>query len=381
MRLLKAFAASASLLCTLSACVAPGFSGRQGNALELEDFLAGNPDCFDRQSQPYTAVVDSHLHFRPFGGAPIPFEHMLDILRSNGVLFANMYGIGQSLPINGPCEYYLDCIGTPATPSLKNDFANAQSLMDHKPKDIHLTLSMTFPDLSRPEETLRGMSLLDREYPGQFKWMGEVNLVKQALFGNGHRSTPLQAIANWAPFMRELARRDIPLAIHADIGSNAEPTRYLSLMQEVVRRYPNNRIIWMHLGLSKELTTMSADDHIRIVSTLLDRHPKLMADLSWRVLYDVAFSKPGAREKYVRFINRYSDRLLPGTDFVALWRKADDVYAEELRVTSDIFRDIDDEAFRKIALGQNYFDLLRLRYRAPAICKGNPQAAQDTGER
>jgi len=372
MKLLQALTTSMAIMCTVSACVAPGLSGSRNAGLQLDDFLPGSSECFDRQSQPYTAVVDSHLHFRPFGGAPIPFERMVDILRDNGVLFANMYGIGQSLPVTGSCEYYLDCIGTPATPSLKNDFANAQAMLDHKPAGIHLTLSMTFPDLSRPDQTLRGMALLDREYPGQFKWMGEVNLVKQALFGNSHKATPLQTIANWSPFMQELARRNIPLAIHADIGSNAEPTKYLHLMTEVLRRYPRNRIIWMHLGLSKELTTMSADEHIRLISGLFDRHPNLMADLSWRVLYDVAFSKPGAREKYVTFINRYADRLLPGTDFVALWKKSADVYAEELRITSDIFRDIDDNAFRNIALGQNYFRVLGLKYQAPAICAKRP---------
>ena len=202
MRLMKAFAASASLLCTLSACVAPGFSGRQGNALELEDFLAGNPDCFDRQSQPYTAVVDSHLHFRPFGGAPIPFEHMLDILRSNGVLFANMYGIGQSLPINGPCEYYLDCIGTPATPSLKNDFANAQSLMDHKPKDIHLTLSMTFPE----EETVASARMMsacamlsgitDRWAPSSKMTLPDICSEDVSPVRDAEKSTPKSVIAD-----------------------------------------------------------------------------------------------------------------------------------------------------------------------------------------
>ncbi len=51
---------------------------------------------------------------------------------------------------------------------------------------MHMTLSMTFPDLSRPESILPGMQRLEEESHDTFTWMGEVNLVKQALFGNGH---------------------------------------------------------------------------------------------------------------------------------------------------------------------------------------------------
>lgn len=38
-------------------------------------------------------------------------------------------------------------------------------------------------------------------------------------------------------------------------------------------------------------------------------------------------------------------------------------------MTSEILSDLDDEAFRRIGLGQNYFDLLRLDYTAPRICR------------
>lgn len=44
-------------------------------------------------------------------------------------------------------------------------------------------------------------------------------------------------------------------------------------------------------------------------------------------------------------------------------------YQEELEVTSRINKDLGDEAFRDIALGQNYFQLLRLKELAPQVCK------------
>ncbi|MFN7677069.1 MAG: hypothetical protein ACK5QW_00540 [Cyanobacteriota bacterium] len=40
------------------------------------------------------------------------------------------------------------------------------------------------------------MALLHQEYTGMFRWMGEVNLVKQALLNNGHQLLPAQRIAS-----------------------------------------------------------------------------------------------------------------------------------------------------------------------------------------
>lgn len=54
--------------------------------------------CFDRKTQPYTSVVDSHFHLRPFGGPGIPLAEVADYWRQTGVRYVNIYGIGQVLP-------------------------------------------------------------------------------------------------------------------------------------------------------------------------------------------------------------------------------------------------------------------------------------------
>ncbi len=352
---------AAAAIAPVAAC-APAAPG-------LEAFHASPvPACYDRSTQPQTAVVDSHLHFRPFGGAPVPFDEVMGYLRETGVRFVNIYGIGQMLPVDSPCTYYLDCVGTPVIPTLKNDFANAANLVANPPHGVHATLAMTFPDLSRPETILPGIELLDREYPGLFRWMGEVNLVKQALFGNAHEPVPGDAIREWAPFMSLLRDRDIPIAIHSDLGNDEEPTLYLPLMQEVLDLYPDNSIVWMHMGLSLELTALPAAEHIAIMSSMLDRHPNLFLDITWRIIDDNYFSKAENQPLYVEFLNAYSDRILPGTDFLASSNKDFDVYKGELEVTSRILRFVDDEAFRNIALGENYFRLSGLDYEAPPVC-------------
>lgn len=351
-----------------TACASSGGTELPG----LDAFSAPDAACYDRATQPQTSVVDTHVHFRPFGGPAIPFDEVIGYMRATGVRFVTVYGIGQTLPASSPCTYYLDCVGTPVVPSLRNDMVNAAAFAANPPQGIHVTLSMTFPDMERPESVLPGMELLDREFPGMFRWMGEVNVVKQALFGNGHRAVSSETIAEWAPFMAELRERNIPLALHLDLGSDEEPLKYLALLEEVLAQYPDNKIVWVHLGLSLQLTQMPAVEHLRVVRSVLDRHPNLIVDIAWRVLEDHYFSKAEQQPHYVAFLNEYSDRVLQGTDFLASGNKDFAVYKEELEATSRINRYLDDEAFRNIALGQNYFRLMGLDYEAPPVCASSP---------
>ncbi len=336
--------------------------------LTLDAFRGDGAACYDRSVQPQTTVVDSHIHFRPFGGPAVPFEEIVQYLEATGVLFANVYGIGQMLPASSSCTYYLDCPGTPLAPTLRNDFVNAANAVVKTPEGLHLTLAMTFPDLTDPDSVLDGMALLDDEYPGLFRWMGEVNLVKQAVFANGRGPVPAEAIDGWAGFMAVLRERGIPIAIHADLGSDDEPTLYLPLMEQVLNTYPDNPIVWVHMGLSRELTTMDPARHAELMASMLERYPRLMLDITWRVLDDAYFSTPEGRAAYVPFLNAHSARILPGTDFLASRDKDFDVYREELEVNSRILGHLDDEAFRNIALGENYFRLLGLDYEAPPVC-------------
>ena len=185
----------------------------------IQSFSEPEQECYNRDKEPYTSIVDTHVHFRPFGGAAIPFPEIIDYFNKTGVRFVNVYGIGQSLPVDSPCTYYLDCIGTPALPSIKNDFINAANYVEFDSEDVHLTLSMTFPDLAEPENIVEMIHLYDKEYPEIFSWMGEVNLIKQALIGNHHIPANKKNIDAWAEFMQILEERNIPINIHSDLGN------------------------------------------------------------------------------------------------------------------------------------------------------------------
>ena len=333
----------------------------------LANFRPGEtPDyCFDRATQPYTAVVDTHFHPKPFGGPAMDAQGLWETFDRLGVRFVNYFGIGQVLALEANCSYYLDCPGVTAIPSIKNDFMNGLEVAAHDPDKIHITLSMTFIDLAHAENAVEMIALYDREFPGMFSWTGELNIMKQALLGNNAEPATIESIDEWGPFMEVLRERGIPITLHSDLGNNADPTEFLYLMDHVLSRYPDNKIVWAHMGLSKELTTMSPAQHVRLMGERLDQYPNLHLDISWDVIYN-SYHRWG--EIFVPFFNQYSTRILPGSDFVAADSKIWEQYASELEVTSRALRVLNDEAFRNIALGQNYFELMDLPYEAPPLC-------------
>ena len=338
---------------------APDHTLAHFRAGEVEDY------CFDRAAQPYTAVVDSHFHPKPFGGPAMDAQHLWETFDRLGVRFINYFGIGQVLQLDANCAYYLDCPGVSAIPSIKNDFVNGLELAAYDPDKIHITLSMTFIDLAQAENAVEMIQLYDREFPGMFSWSGELNIMKQALLGNNAEPATIESIDAWAPFMAVFRERGIPVTLHSDLGNDANPTEFLHLMDHVLERYPENKIVWAHMGLSKELTTMSPAQHVRLMGERLDAYPNLYLDISWDVIYN-SYHRWG--EIFVPFFNAYSTRILPGTDFVAADYKTWEDYARELEVTSRALRVLENDAFRNIALGQNYFELMEIPYEAPALC-------------
>jgi predicted TIM-barrel fold metal-dependent hydrolase len=327
---------------------------------------AEDVDCYDRDEEPYTAVVDAHFHPRPFGGPAIAFPELVDYFDRLGVRFVVYMGIGQVLELDSNCTYYLNCIGTAAIPSVKNDFVNGMDLAAYDPENVLIVPSMTFMDLASPGEIIERIALYDREFPGMFRWAGELNVMKQALLGNLHEPASLEDINAWAPFMQTLRERNIPVTLHSDLGNDANPTQYLYLMEHVLEHYPDNKIVWAHMGLSKELTRMDADQHVATMKRLLDEYPNLMLDISWDVIYN-AYRPDG--QTFIDFFNDYPTRILPGSDFVAAGTKEFATYENELDITSRVLRLLDDEAFRNIALGQNFFRFTGIDYTAPQICR------------
>ena len=92
---------------------------------------------------------------------------------------------------------------------------------------MNIVLSMTFIDLAHPESAVETIRLYDKEFPGMFKWAGELNVIKQALLPNKHEPATIESIDRWAPFMKVLRERGIPVTLHSDLGNDAKPTKFV----------------------------------------------------------------------------------------------------------------------------------------------------------
>ncbi|MGF1456567.1 MAG: hypothetical protein ACFB6R_14465 [Alphaproteobacteria bacterium] len=324
--------------------------------------------CFPRQTQPSSAIVDGLVYPRPLAGPGQPLSKTADMLSRAGILFAALSGTGRSADAERSCDDPQACDALPAPRVLKHDFANAADLVGGAAGDLTVTPAMAFGDLTRPQTIPARLGLLETEYPGLFKALGPLDLANGVLLPRGVEPVAPDAIIQWAPFMEALRDRSLPLLLTADLGTDEAPTVFLPLLEEVLTRYPDNRIVWVGLGLSDALTTFDPADHVALVSALMTRHRNLYGLLTGSGLFAVGFSDPEPRALYLDFMGRFAERLVPATGFTASAGADIADYRRRLMRWAEVFMDLDDEAFRAIALGGTYFTLFGLPNRAPKVC-------------
>lgn len=382
------------LLATLCLVVVPSWAQTEGeddqdetatNTIELAElveaaprrtlsrFTIGHEDnsmCWDRPGKDgFFSVVDAHNHFRPFGGPAVPFDMYLDWMRTHGLVFTTVFGIGQKLmkanPNDPDCCYYLHCptFNYTVVPNPANDIENAREVMEYmkrQDREMHMTLSYTSPNLQKPDNITSIMATLEQEFPDTFKWAGEINVYKHALAGNGFFNQPRVTEEHidsgvLDPFFRKMEEKQWPVTLHCDLGCdnydsiplvppnplrgcevpdmdvrramnsatwwqeflgihypaffeersgrpkrNFRKIQHVKVWDSLLSRYPDAKMVWAHMGLSKELKRLHPLVHIHILKTLFDKHPNLYTDVSWDVL---------AKQLLMNYNNEPIDRL------------------------------------------------------------------------
>ena len=170
-------------------------------------------------------------------------------------------------------------------------------------------------------------------FPGVFSGIGEFTIHKEfvsAKVAGDTASLTDPALDRILDFAGEVG---LLALMHSDIDmpfakTNAEPV-YLKQMKAVLKRHPNTTIIWAHMGLGRvvhpvhsEATSVNAQrppNQLDLIeSMLLDPELKhVYFDVSWDEVAKYAVDSPEVIQKVVAFMNRYSERLLFGTDNVA----------------------------------------------------------------
>ena len=118
-------------------------------------------------------------------------------------------------------------------PDPLNDRINAENYKKYKANEelkskIHLTLSATFPNLQKPGNITTILGELENDFPGSFRWAGEMNVIKHALVGNGFfDATDSPRITKrfidegrLDPFYLKMEAYRWPVTIHCDCGNN-----------------------------------------------------------------------------------------------------------------------------------------------------------------
>ena len=102
-----------------------------GGALRRSQSRTPAQPCYDRKTRAVHGGRGRRTSIRGRSAArPWRRPSCSAIFDKTGVRFVNYFGIGQSLDMTSSCTYYLDCPGTSALPSIKNDFVNGAGSED-----------------------------------------------------------------------------------------------------------------------------------------------------------------------------------------------------------------------------------------------------------
>jgi len=278
----------------------------------LNRFKVGNEEnqeCWERHGRDgFLSPIDAHNHFRPFFGPPVPWDTYMNWLKTHGILFSTMLGIGQQLKKknkNDPdCCYYLHCATTdyPVTPDPINDIENAKNYQQRykgKPleDEIHLIPSVTFPNLQQPENNSRIMGTLEDKYQGVFKWSGEINVFKHALAANGFLINGNRVNEAYIKsgkmnsFFNRMEETKWPTTLHCDLGCDnydsvpldsgcVVPQEELELAKRNYRWWkdflgPHYRAFFDALNSNTPKKNFKKIQHLKIWDTLLTTYPNM----------------------------------------------------------------------------------------------------------
>ena len=110
----------------------------------------------------------------------------------------------------------------------------------------------------------------------------------------------------------------LPILMHhnADrVGDNDGGWSYKHEVEDVLRRYPKLKMVWVHAGVSRRC---SEPNHYELIDQMCSDFPNLHIDISWVVWEDVICDGNGAvKPAWVECIQKHHDKFYIGSDNVA----------------------------------------------------------------
>jgi predicted TIM-barrel fold metal-dependent hydrolase len=219
-----------------------------------------------------------------------------------------------------------------------------------------------------------------RTFPGVFSGIGEFSIHKE--FVSSKVAGDVASLTNPAldRILEFAGEAGLVVILHNDLDmpfakENAEPV-YLEQMRALLRRHPNTKIIWAHVGLGRvvhPVQTQAAAGAAERSATQLEIVEGILSDpslahvhfdISWREVAKYAVASEQSQRNTASLLNKYPDRVLFGTDEVGA--PSAEQYFQVYEMYQPLWDALTPEA-RHAVLKGNYerlFDEARVKVRA-----------------
>lgn len=279
-------------------------------------------------AEPKYDIIDSHLHFLDFTQDSDGFPALTRAMDACGVSEAVVFGMPMVkkwdyLMKDRPLYYMSDdsrCYYYSGTDYiLANELLSLPYEMRRRFHPFCCGFDCTDKYAATQIERLLKM------YPNFWCGIGELMSRHDALtaltYGEGvHMDSPaFKLIYDLA------ADYELPVLVHHNLSPQyGKSPIYEEELRRAVEHNPKCRIIWAHVGVSREI---KLEELLIIAGDLLHSYPNLYVDISWLfynnyVLEDYTGGSADigiSLEMWAALIEKYSDRVMIGSDVVGHW--------------------------------------------------------------
>lgn len=375
------------------------------------------PALSARCAQP---IADSHFHIANYAMQGVPLKTFIDKYMGNQITRSVVF----ALPLQQKWDYYEHYAGDRMAPNYY--MGPKAGLYYYSAIDTMIALDflkLTEADKARLDPMIVGFNPMDRYgvnhikrmlllFPGVFEGVGEFTIHKELVtdkiedqpigenMAPGERLPPdagpstvnslydpsLKAVLDFA------GQAGLVVCLHNDLYparvttagkviSLSPQAPYTAALAHLCLSSPKATVDWAHTGLGRFVKPTK--NHLKMVSQTLDACANWYTDLSWDLVQAyIVHPEPGmpSLDEWARFVTKYQDRILWGSDSVIYTRnRIDDkgnpvrggaMPVEDYLAVKDILKPLWDKVGPEVANKVMYanhvrlFDTARLKVRA-----------------
>jgi len=113
-------------------------------------------------------------------------------------------------------------------------------------------------------------------------------------------------------------KHNLPVQVHHNsdrVGDNDGTWEYVYEVEEVLKKFPTLKLVWVHAGVSRRC---SEPNHHEMIQRMCDTYDNMLIDISWVVWEDVICDEKGViKPGWVECIQKHHTKFFIGSDNVA----------------------------------------------------------------